>query len=99
VISPASAPVLLHGRRVGTVTLSIQDDTGYIKLMNRFTGADVVLGAPSGEIPGSTLPVGGAALPAHGATDLHGQRYQVFSFNATAFPSGPLRVSLLVPTD
>jgi hypothetical protein len=77
VLAPASAAVRLRGRRVGTVTLSIQDDTGYIKLMRRFTGASVELYTASGVVPGST--------PLHGA---------VFSFTATAFPSGPLQVSL-----
>jgi len=77
VLAPASAPVELHGRRVGTATLSIQDDTGYIKLMRRFTGAGVALYTAGGAVPGST--------PLRG---------EVFSFTATAFPSGPLRISL-----
>jgi hypothetical protein len=77
VLAPASAAVRLDGRRVGTVTLSIQDDTGYIKLMRRFTGAAVELRAANGPVPGSTRPRG-----------------HVFSFAATAFPSGPLRISL-----
>ncbi len=95
VLAPASTVVRSHGRLVGTVTLSIQDDTGYIKLMHRFTGADVVLHTATGEVPGSTLSPGRARLPARGAVTVRGRRYQVFSFDATAFPSGPLRVSLL----
>jgi hypothetical protein len=83
VLAPASAPVRSNGRVIGRVTLSIQDDTGYIKLMRRFTGADVLLRTPAGPVPGSTLSPG--------------RTNQAFSFTAQAFPSGPLRISLLSP--
>lgn len=55
VLAPASAPVRSRGHVVGRVTLSIQDDTGYIKLTHRFTGAAVVLRTLAGEVPGSRL--------------------------------------------
>jgi hypothetical protein len=84
VLAPAKAVVKSHGRRVGMVTLSIQDDGGYIKLMHRFTGAIVILQTNQGEVPGSNHPV-------------RGQRYVASSFEATAFPAGPLRISLLTP--
>jgi hypothetical protein len=83
VLAPASAPVRSNGRVIGRVTLSIQDDTGYIKLMRRFTGADVLLRMPAGPVPGSTLSPRRTS--------------QAFSFAAEAFPSGPLRISLLGP--
>ena len=60
VLAPASMPVTDGGARVGTVTLSIQDDTGYIKLLHRFTGASVQLQTPAGIVPGSE-PVAGPA--------------------------------------
>jgi hypothetical protein len=96
VLAPASATVRLHGRAVGQVTASIQDDAGFIKLVHRFTGADVILRAAGGQVPGSTLSPGPARLPARGAVHYGGRSYQVFSFTAKRFPSGPLRVSLLV---
>ncbi len=77
VLAPASMAVRSHGRRVGTVTLSIQDDAGYIKLLHRFTGAAVALRTPAGPVPGSE-PLSGP----------------IFSFTASAFPSGPLQISL-----
>jgi hypothetical protein len=49
------------------------------------------------------LPVAGtlspapASIPAHGPVRYRSTAYQAFSFNAQAFPSGPLRISLLVP--
>jgi hypothetical protein len=81
VLAPASMSLHRNGRLVGRVTLSIQDDTGYIKLMHRLAGAAVLLRTSAGRVPGST--------PAPGR--VHG----AFSFTTSAFPSGPLRVSLL----
>ena len=83
VLAPATTTVRQGGHVVGRVTLSIQDDTGYIKLMHRFTGAKVLLRTAAGRVPGSTLSPG--------------RNGRVFSFTTRAFPSGPLRVSLLVP--
>jgi hypothetical protein len=54
VLAPVSAPLRAHGAVVGTVTLSVQDDAGYLKLVHRFTGARAVLGMPSGGADGST---------------------------------------------
>ncbi|MEN3281709.1 MAG: hypothetical protein V7607_2849 [Solirubrobacteraceae bacterium] len=95
VLAPASAPVRSSGRVIGRVTLSIQDDTGYVKLMHRFTGADVILRAPLGQVPGSTLSPGPSTVPSRGTVSYAGRTYQAFSFAAQAFPSGPLRISLL----
>jgi hypothetical protein len=96
VIAPASAAVRLHGRTVGRVTASIQDDAGFIKLVHRFTGADVILRAGSAQVPFSTLNPGPATLPAHGTVDYGGRTYEVVSFTGARFPSGPLRASVLV---
>jgi hypothetical protein len=55
VLAPASSAVSEpSGRVVGRVTLSVQDDTGYMKLVRRFTGAAVVMRTPAGEVPGSS---------------------------------------------
>ena len=80
VLAPATTTVNDRGgRRIGRVTLSIQDDSGYMKLVQRFTGATVAMRTPAGVVPGSA-PVSGA--PA-------------FTFTAAAFPEGPLTVQLL----
>ena len=97
VLAPASATLPSDGRTVGTVTLSIQDDTGYIKLMHRLAGADVVLRTPAGPVPGSNLFPGAARIPDRGPVTFRGRRYEAFGFPATAFPSGSLHVSLLLP--
>jgi hypothetical protein len=81
VLAPASSLVREpDGRVVGRVTLSVQDDTGYMKLVRRFTGAAVVMRTPAGAVPGSSPT--GAAPPE-------------YSFVATAFPRGPLAVALV----
>ena len=84
VLAPASRALRDHGRDVGRVTLAIQDDTGYIKLLHRVTGGVVILRTAHGVVPGSNRRAAG-------------RRYDSFRFTARAFPSGPLRVSLLLP--
>jgi hypothetical protein len=96
VIAPTSRTIRdARGRAVGRVTLSVQDDTGYIKLMRRFTGAAVVLRTSSGVVPGSTTAPSG--IPARGAVVVGGRRYATFAFTTRAFPARPLHVALLVP--
>jgi len=85
------------GNVIGRVTLSVQDDTGYIKLMHRFTGADVLLRTPNGQVPGSSLDPGPPTLPAGGTVAYRGRSYEVAEFQAQAFPDGPLDIYLLVP--
>jgi hypothetical protein len=80
VLAPASTAVHdARGRVAGRVTLAVQDDTGYMKLVHRFTGADVLMRTTTGTVPGSASA---------------GGRQPTFSLNATAFPTGPLAVSL-----
>jgi hypothetical protein len=98
-LAPATGTVRApDGSVAGHVTISVQDDTGYIKLMHRFTGAAVQLRTASGVlVPGSTLDPGPASIPAHGAVSYAGRSYRTLSYDAPAFPSGPLHVSLLLP--
>ena len=95
VLAPASRTILDHGRAVGRVTLSVQDDAGFIKLMRRFTGAGVVLRTRSGVVPGSATAPPAMTTRTMAATD--GTRFATSTFTARAFPSGPLQVALLVP--
>ncbi|HVP03905.1 MAG TPA: hypothetical protein VMT10_15155 [Solirubrobacteraceae bacterium] len=98
VLAPASIALRgPGGRDVGTITLAVQDDTGYIKLLTRFTGGAVILRQGRTVVPGSMFDPGPASIPARGTLTYRGRRYQAYSFTGTAFPSGPLRISLLVP--
>ena len=77
--------------------MSVQDDAGYVKLVSRFIGVPIDLyrhgsflmgtlqPAPSKVNDGASVAVGGAA-------------YHVHLLSTRAFPSGTLRVALLVPT-
>ncbi len=98
VLAPASRTLRgPGGRNEGRITLAIQDDTGYIKLLTRFTGGAVILHEGRVLVPGSTFDPGPAKIPARGVVTYRGTRYDAFSFTGRAFPSGPLRISLLVP--
>jgi hypothetical protein len=76
--------------------LSIQDDTGYIKLLHRFTGADVTLSTAAGVVPGSNVVGGPPFGPGLRAVRYRRRPWRAFGLLGTAFPSGPLRVSLLI---
>ena len=97
VLAPVHGVVRSGGRPVGRFSFAIQDDAGYMKLAQRFTGADVLMRVgPRGEhqVMGSLAP-GPARVPDRGAVSYRGQSYQAYSFSGAAFPSGPLRISLL----
>ena len=92
VLSPASRTIPGGGRFM----LSVQDDTGFIKLMHRFTGADVVLHMAGKTVPGSNVSPGPRYAPGLTNVTYGGRSYRDFGFTARAFPTGQLRVSLLV---
>ena len=98
ILAPVSGSLRRGGRTVGRYILSVQDDLGYVKLVTRFTGVPVVLRASSRTVPieGSFRP-GPASIPEHGPVRYRNTTYEALSFNAQLFPSGPLRISLLVP--
>jgi hypothetical protein len=97
VLSPATGAITDPGGAVvGRFMLSIQDDTGYIKLLHRFTGADVTLSTAAGVVPGSNVVSGPPFAAGLRAVRFHGRDWRAFGLLATAFPSGPLRVSLLM---
>jgi hypothetical protein len=97
VLAPARGDVRdAHGHVVGHFLLSVQDDLGYVILTHRFTGALVFLSQDTQQIVGSTSPAP-TSVPAHGEVSYDGLRYRPYSFTVEAFPSGPLRVLLLIP--
>jgi hypothetical protein len=86
-----------HGHLVGRFEMAIQDDAGYQKLARLFTGAEVLMRTSSGQVEGSLKP-GPASVPARGEVQYAGHGYDAYTFTAEAFPSGPLRISLLLPS-
>jgi len=97
ILAPIGGSLRFQGRLVGRYLLSVQDDLGYVKLETRFVGLPLILLKDSRRIPlEGTLP-GPASIPEKGPVSYGGASYEAFSFKATAFPSGALRITLLVP--
>jgi hypothetical protein len=96
VLAPVSRTIRsARGGDLGRVTLSVQDDTGYIKLIRRFTGAGVVLRTGTRVVPGSAAVR--AAIPARGRVTVGGRSFATYTFTTRAFPGRRLHVALLVP--
>jgi hypothetical protein len=96
VLAPVRGTLRSGGRVIGHFEFSVQDDAGYLKLAHLFTGAEVLMRVGSQQIMG-TLNPGPASVPDRGTVSYGGRSYEAYSFTAEAFPSGPLRISLLIP--
>jgi hypothetical protein len=96
VLAPVSAPLRLHGRTIGTLTLSIQDDEGYKRLAARLAGLDVLM-YMGPRLVKSTIGFSPGTVPTSGPFTFHGKSYRAYTFYGDAFPSGPLRITDLIP--
>jgi hypothetical protein len=98
VLAPISGVVRdASGRVAARFLFAIQDDLGFQLLSQAFTGAQVLMREGALQVMG-TLHPGPAAVPDRGSLVYRGVPYEAYSFDAEAFPSGPLRISLLFPT-
>lgn len=95
VLAPVHGTVRSGGRVVGQFEMAIQDDAGYLKLAHLFTGAEVLMRTGARQAMG-TLSPGPATVPDRGPVSYGGRSYEAYSFTGEAFPSGPLRISLLL---
>ena len=95
VVAPARRELALHGRRVGTLLVSIQDVTGFVKLLHRRTGAEVVARGGSGQVRASLTSAASARLPASGDVRIAGRNYLVRSFGELGWGGEPLTVWVL----
>jgi hypothetical protein len=94
----AIAPV--HGTIPGTsatFTLSTQPDHAYLQVVHQVTGAQVLLLAGDRSLAGTIDGAPAADGPAAGPLTLAGQSYQSFTLPGAVYPSGSLRILLLVP--
>ena len=96
VLAPVSAPLRLGGRTIGSIVLSIQDDEGYKRLAGRLAGLDVLMYMGQ-RLVKSTLGPSPGPIPASGRVRVHGKTYRAYTFHGKAFPSGPLRITVLIP--
>jgi hypothetical protein len=96
VLAPVHAQLRLGGRTIGSFVLSIQDDEGYKRLAARLVGLDVVMYAGSRLVKSTVGPSPGT-IPTSGSLSYRGRSFRLYSFNAKAFPSGTLRITVLIP--
>ena len=83
--------------------LSIQDDEGYLRLAKRLVGLDVLMymdPTAHPELVKNSLGPGARGFhpfPRSGPYNYRGHTFRVFTLDARSFPSGPLRISVLIP--
>jgi hypothetical protein len=99
VLAPVRAPLLLGGRQIGSLVLSIQDDEGYLRLTRRLLGLSVLMymNAPGATLVKNSLGPAPGVVPASGHDTYRGRRFRVITIHARAFPSGPLTIRVLIP--
>ena len=98
ILAPVTGAIRDRGRTLARFSFSVQDDLGYIKLVTRFVGIPLVLRSAQGQVPVAGQAAGAPArIPSRGPVAWRGASFQAFSFDARAYPAGPLRISLLSP--
>jgi hypothetical protein len=95
ILAPVTGQITSDGKTVGSFVMSVQDDKGYKKLVNHITGAAVELYRDGKPLLG-TLSSPPSRPPSSGPLRLAGVSYEVDAFTVEAFPSGTLRVAVLV---
>ena len=81
-----------------TFILSVQADHTYLQVAKQVTGAQILLLGGTRRLDGTIAGPPPASLPISGPASVAGQSFQVFSLNGAVYPSGPLRVAMLVPS-
>lgn len=94
VLAPVAGTLRQGGRVIGRFLMAIQDDAGYLRLAHLFTGGEVLMRTGPTQVEGTLAP-GPSSVPTRGTVAYRGHTFQAYSFTGTAFPSGPLRISLL----
>ncbi len=97
VIAPVTGALKRHGRVLGHYVMSVQDDVGYVKLVTRFIGVPLELYRTGASLMGTvghppSSVTGGSTFTAGG------REYLPIVLNMHAFPTGALRVALMLPT-
>ena len=96
VLGPVPGTLRQGSGVIGTFVLSIQDDEGYLRLARRLGGMYVLMYMGSTLVKNSLGPSPGNP-PESGAYTYRGRRFEAFTLNVSAFPSGPLHIRVLVP--
>ena len=90
VVAPARLPL-----RGDVLEASMQDVVGYVKLVHRLTGVQIVVRGAHGHVESSLRAAARAPLPASGDATVGGRRYNVRSFSETGFGAEALEVWIL----
>ena len=90
VVSPAQMTV-----QGDVIEASMQDVIGFVKLVHRLTGAQVVVRGAPGHVESSLPGATDTVLPASGSAAIAGQSYVVRSFREVGFGGESLQVSVL----
>ena len=98
VVAPGSRVLRRRGRVLGTLLLSLQDVTGFVKLVDHVTGAEALVRGSSGNVRTSLPAADGVRLPASGRVTIAGRAYRVKSFTETGWGNETLTVWVLVAT-
>lgn len=96
VLTPVFATLRSDGRVVGAVEFSVQDDMGYRLLTQRLVGIATVM-RYRGRIVMANIDTGGRRLPETGFARIGGVRYLIATLVTGHFPTGQLRISLVIP--
>ena len=81
--------------RGAVLEASMQDVIGYVKLVHRLAGVDVVVRGAPGHVEGSLPAAAHTRLPATGSVTVAGRRYVVRSFRERGYDGEQLRVWIL----
>ena len=94
----AIAPVAgsLPGTGGARFVLSVQSDRTYLQVTKQVTGAEVMLLSGARRLAG-TIAAPSGAVPASGAVKVGSREFQVASVSGAVYPSGALRIALLIP--
>jgi hypothetical protein len=96
VLAPVRGSLREGGRQIADFVLSIQDDEGYLRLLRRLAGINVLMYMGPRLVKNSLGPSPGA-VPPSGLYRYGGRSFNVFSVHAQAFPAGPLEIRALIP--
>jgi hypothetical protein len=95
VVAPGTRVLRSHGRVLGTLLVSLQDVTGFVKLVHRLTGAEVLVRGASGHVRTSLGAAASVRLPSSGHVTIAGRGYFVRSFPEVGWGNEPLTVWIL----
>jgi hypothetical protein len=95
VVAPGTRVLRSHGRVLGTLLVSLQDVTGFVKLVHKLTGAEVLVRGASGHVRTSLGAAASVRLPSSGHVTIAGRGYFVQSFPEVGWGNEPLTVWIL----